>query len=182
MVHECVDEQRLAMPVSLAETVDEDKEMEAASELLNTLYLAKRPCFLVDALIARYNISVLVRKLVDAFQLPVFCTPMGKGIIDEDKPYFQGVYNGQVSYPDVVEHVERVSDLVVELGPLLSDSNTGGHSRNISQHQMVSIEPNQVSILGKGYTGIVMQSCRLATYASQYVADFISSIKVDGEI
>lgn len=179
MVHQHVEAERLATPINFAEESNKDIETEAVTQLLDTLYAARKPCFLVDALVARYKVSDLTRKLIDKCQLPVFCTPMGKGIVDENELYFHGIYNGQVSDPDVLGFVERDSDLIIELGSILSDSNTGGHSRAISGHKMISISPSEVLVCGKAYMDILMHSGKSATRLCSTISNCISPDQID---
>ena len=55
-----------------------------------------------------------------------------------------------VSFPDVAEAVET-SDLVLNVGPLLSDSNTGGFSRKISENQLALLGHEYCQIKGEKF-------------------------------
>ncbi|KAK5036966.1 hypothetical protein LTR13_005346 [Exophiala sideris] len=144
--------------LDLAPLTDELSKKAAISATLNLLYKAKSPTVIVDALTSRHRGKDVTRKLVDLLQFPTFSTSMGKSIIDETKPYFCGIYNGQVSTPEVCEVVEQKSDLVLDLGPLLADSNTGGHSRKITEQQTIAVHPHQVIIAGMVYRNVGLES------------------------
>jgi pyruvate decarboxylase len=83
---------------------------------------------------------------------------LGKGILNETHPTFVGVYNGAISYPGVKEAIES-SDFVINTGPMISDSNTGGFTRHIKPENVVEIYPDYVVFKGETYTDIAMKSC-----------------------
>ena len=145
--------------LDLAPLTDESSIESALSATLNLLYNAKAPTVIVDGLTARHLGADVARKLVDLLQFPVYSTSIGKGIIDETQPYFCGIYNGQVSIPGVCEAVEQQSDLVLDLGPLLSDSNTGGHTRTIAEHKLIQVHPHHVTVRGIIHRNIGLVSC-----------------------
>ena len=68
------------------------------------------------------------------------------------------MYNGIVSYPGIADAIEK-SDFVINTGPLLSDSNTGGFTRCIKQENVVEIHCDHVILRGKRYDDIAMKSC-----------------------
>ncbi|KKY20279.1 putative benzoate 4-monooxygenase cytochrome p450 [Diplodia seriata] len=119
--------------------------------LLSLLYAARRPIIIVDALVARHGATQQARALLDTLRhVPAVSTPMGKGIVRESAPYFLGTYVGRLSRPPgIVAAVEQDSDLVLDLGPLHSDSNTGGHSRRIAVGcTLVEVRPHEVVVRG----------------------------------
>ena len=158
MVHRRVPAQPPSQ-IELAPLTDEFSKDSAISATLSLLYQARSPIVIVDALTARHLGRDVARRLVEVLQFPTFSTSMGKSIIDETKPYFSGIYNGRVSIPGVCEVVEQQSDLVLDLGPLLADSNTGGHTRSIAEHKLIAVHPHHVSIAGVVYRNIGLVSC-----------------------
>lgn len=138
-------------------------EEVAVKKALDLIYAAKSPSVIVDALVARHLAAEVARELVDSLHFPTFTTPMGKSIIHETKPYFTGVYNGQISLPGVCKVIEQDSDLVLDLGPFLSDSNTGGLSRKLPAERVIAVHPTEVMILGVAYPHIRLKSCKLSS-------------------
>jgi pyruvate decarboxylase len=61
--------------------------------------------------------------------------------------------NNTVSFPGCAESLES-SDLILNIGPLLSDSNTGGFSRHISDGQLVFLGHDYCQIHDKKYDGV----------------------------
>lgn len=145
--------------IELAPLTDEFSKKSATSATLTLLYKATNPTVIVDSLTARHRGADVTRKLVDLLQFPTFSTSMGNGIIDETKPYFTVIYNGKVSVPGVCEVVEQKSDFVLDLGPILADSNTGGHSRSIAEEKLVEVHPHHVTVGGVKYCNIGLVSC-----------------------
>jgi pyruvate decarboxylase len=84
---------------------------------------------------------------------------MGKSIADEDLAYYHGTYNGKVCPPWMHTYIEEESDLVLEFGPLLADSNTGGHSREIASEKLISVHPDRVVCFGVTYTNVNITQC-----------------------
>jgi len=58
-----------------------------------------------------------------------------------------------VSFPGVAEAIHG-SDLVLNLGPLLSDSNTGAFTRDLKDENVVLLGHEFCQIKGKKYDGI----------------------------
>jgi pyruvate decarboxylase len=69
-----------------------------------------------------------------------------------------GVYNGVISYPGVKDAIES-SDFVINTGPMISDSNTGGFTRDIKPENVVEIYPDYAIFKGEKYSDIDMESC-----------------------
>ena len=105
---------------------------------LELIKSSKRPAILADVLTIRHGGKDLTKKLVELTHFPSYSTPLSKCVIDETSSYFNGLYNGSVSFHGVADAVES-SDLVVNIGPLLSDSNTGGFTRNIPDENLVML-------------------------------------------
>jgi pyruvate decarboxylase len=137
-----------------------DTEGVAVTKALALIYAAKHPSVIVDALVARHLAIDVTRELVDVLHFPTFTTGMGKSIVHETHPYFLGVYNGQISRPGVCKILEEESDLVIDLGPFLSDSNTGGFSRKLSQKRVIAVNPKDVVIAGVVFRHIGLKSCK----------------------
>jgi pyruvate decarboxylase len=155
--------------LSLNLTLNYASEAAAVTKALSLIYAAKSPLVIVDALVARHLAIDITRELVDILHFPTFTTSMGKSIIHETSPYFMGVYNGQISLPGVCKSIEQESDLVIDLGPFLSDSNTGGHSRRLLEQRMIAVNTKEVVISGVVYPQIGLKSCELRRIPAHFV-------------
>lgn len=154
LVDDVVSSNLLNTPIDLSLKANEE---EAESEVIETVCQmvenAKNPVILVDACAARHNVKAETKELVDATQFPVFVTPMGKGVVDEQHPRFGGVYVGTLSKPDVKEAVES-ADLVLSVGALLSDFNTGSFSYSYKTKNIVEFHSDHIKIRNATFPGV----------------------------
>ncbi|KAK5132396.1 hypothetical protein LTR08_009126 [Meristemomyces frigidus] len=143
----------LKTPLDLEPKADEKSVDEAATAILDALYNSKRPAIFVDCLVQRHNAISEMKQLVDKLAIPVFTSNMGKGIIDETHQYYVGLYNGTASAPGVQSAAEQ-TDLLIVVGNLPSDTNSGGFTRRIPTEKAVAINTHDVDIKGqKTYSG-----------------------------
>jgi pyruvate decarboxylase len=77
-----------------------------------------------------------VLKFVEHTKLPVYTTPMGKGSIPEDHPQFRGVFAGNCSSEQIQKEIHE-ADLILSIGSLNSDYNTGGFTFHLSQKKTI---------------------------------------------
>lgn len=59
----------------------------------------------------------------------------------------------KVSFPGCCETLES-SDLIINIGPLLSDSNTGGFTRNIREENLVMLSHDFCTFRGERFEGL----------------------------
>ncbi|KAF2817531.1 pyruvate decarboxylase-like protein [Mytilinidion resinicola] len=150
MVGEEVPAALLETPIDTSMPVDTKAQDAAVNAIKEALENAKRPSILVDAFVQRFSVVSETKALVDRLGVPVFTTNSGKSIIDETHPQYVGVYNGQISSPRVAQACES-SDLVLILGYMPADTNSGGFSRKLSEYQCIAINPHDVNVKGKAY-------------------------------
>ncbi|KAI5954987.1 PDC1 [Candida jiufengensis] len=168
----------LMVPSSLLETpIDlslKKNDPEAQEEVIETVEKlikeANNPIILVDACASRHDCKKEVAKLVDLTQFPVFTTPMGKSGINESHPRFGGVYVGSLSQPDVKEVVEG-ADLVISIGALLSDFNTGSFSYGYKTKNVIEFHSDYTKIRQATFPGVQMKEAlqKLLTTVTQSI-------------
>ncbi|RLV90275.1 Pyruvate decarboxylase [Spathaspora sp. JA1] len=154
----------LKVPASLLDTpIDlslKPNDPEAQQEVIDTvkqlIYQATNPVILVDACASRHDCKVEVEQLVDITQFPVFTTPMGKSGVNEDHSRFGGVYVGTLSNPEV-KHAVETSDLVLSVGALLSDFNTGSFSYSYKTKNIVEFHSDYTKIRQATFPGVQMK-------------------------
>ncbi|KAM3164756.1 Pyruvate decarboxylase [Lachancea thermotolerans] len=147
----------LDTPIDLAlKPNDQQAEEEVISTLLEMIKDAKNPVILADACASRHDVKAETKKLIDITQFPSFVTPMGKGSIDEKHPRFGGVYVGTLSSPAVKEAVES-ADLVLSVGALLSDFNTGSFSYSYKTKNVVEFHSDHIKIRNATFPGVQMK-------------------------
>ncbi len=106
---------------------DADAEKYVLNVAKKHISEAKSAVILVDACAARHGCIEETRELIAKSGLPVFATPMGKAIIDEDHPQYGGIYVGNLTNEPVKKVVES-ADVLILVGSLKSDFNSGNFS------------------------------------------------------
>lgn len=159
MVHKPVATSALDKPLLLTRPSETAAEQAAVDAVLGAIYSSKNPVVLVDSLILQLGLKPLVRSFLSNLVFPTFCPFMGKSVIEESKPYFHGTYNGKFSYPGVQKAVEEDSDLVIHIGPLPTDMNTGGFSAKIDPKKLILLQETKVIFKGELFVGVYLESC-----------------------
>ncbi len=77
-----------------------------------------------------------VLRFVERTQLPVYETPMAKGGINGNHPQFRGVFAGNCSTQQVQNEVYN-ADLILSIGSMNSDFNTGGFTYRLSRKKTI---------------------------------------------
>ena len=111
---------------------------------------------MISLLLMASKVLPEVHELVKKSNLPTFVTPMGKSAVDESVQNYGGVYAGDGSGPGVREKVES-SDLILSIGALKSDFNTGGFTYKLSQLNMIEFHSSYVNVRYSGYPGVQMK-------------------------
>jgi pyruvate decarboxylase len=145
MVDKPIAAKPLDTPLDLQPDADPAVVDEAAKMVVDCLVNSKNAAVFVDCLVQRRQAVAETRLLVDTIALPVYTSGMGKGIIDETHDRYVGVYNGEPSDPGI-EDAFRRHDVILVLGNLPVDTNSGGFSRKIPREKALSIDTDTVSI------------------------------------
>ncbi|KAF3008541.1 hypothetical protein E8E13_006536 [Curvularia kusanoi] len=155
----------LATPIDTSPHVDSTAQNAAVEAILSALHSAKHPSILIDALVQRFSATRSASTLISSLRVPFFSTNMGKGIIDETSPHYVGVWNGAVGTPGVRAAAEA-ADLLLVLGYLPCDTNSGGFSRAVDASKTVFIDPHSVTVCGKEYKDTSMAPLLAALVAA----------------
>ncbi|WP_328522845.1 thiamine pyrophosphate-binding protein [Kribbella sp. NBC_00359] len=84
--------------------------------------------------------SADVRRFVDATNVPVVCTPRGKGVLSEDDPAFVGV-TGLGGHASVVEYMERSKPTrALVIGTRLGENSTGWDPRLLPAGPLIHVD------------------------------------------
>jgi acetolactate synthase I/II/III large subunit len=83
-------------------------------EVQRLLQHARKPLLAVGLSVMRTGAWEPLRQFIDTQQLPVICTPMAKGLLDEAHPCYAGVLFHGLS--DIVAQTTQQADLVIALG------------------------------------------------------------------
>ena len=146
MVFHKVDGSRLNKPILLdLDPNPEDVEQEVVSQILDLMYKSKNTVILVDACAVRHRVLDELHELIEKTRLPTFVTPMGKGGVNETHKAFGGVYVGDVSRPEVKGAVENAK-LILFVGGLISDFNSGSFTFHIASHKTVEFHSDYMKV------------------------------------
>lgn len=140
----------LSLPENEPET-----ETEVVEEIAQLMYNSKNTVILVDACAVRHRVLDEVHELMDKTNLPTFVSPMGKGSVNETCSEFGGVYCGDVSRPDVRKRIE-VAELILYIGGLKSDFNSGGFTYHVEKRNTVEFHSDHMKIRYSQFPGIQM--------------------------
>jgi pyruvate decarboxylase len=162
---EQVDATLLDTPIDTSPHIDTAAQSAAVDAITSALRAAKHPSLLIDALVHRFDAVSEATALVNRLAVPFFSANMGKGLIDEDSPHYVGVWNGAVGTPGVRTAAEA-ADLVITLGYLPADTNSGGFSRAVDEKKTIHIDPHSVTVFGKEYQNTSIKSLVAALVAA----------------
>ncbi|KAJ5365648.1 hypothetical protein N7517_008534 [Penicillium concentricum] len=147
LVNAEVDPSPLESPLAFEELnlqTMEDEE-HTANLILGRIRAAQNPVIIVDGLAGKSYSLNTTRLFVQSSGLPCFTTPMGKGVIDESLINFRGVYAGNISEPTVFEQVKS-SDLVLVVGPRVTDFNTAEFKTDLPHIDIIRFERHRIQM------------------------------------
>ncbi|CAG85124.2 DEHA2B03872p [Debaryomyces hansenii CBS767] len=145
----------IPIDLSLREN-DPEAQEEVIDNILQLISEASNPVILVDACTSRHNCNGEVEALVNKTQFPVLTTPMGKSSFNESHPRFAGVYVGTMSHVEVKNLVDG-ADLILAVGALLSDFNTGSFSYSYKTKNVIEFHADCIKIKQGTYPGVQMK-------------------------
>ncbi|KAF2219798.1 pyruvate decarboxylase isoenzyme [Elsinoe ampelina] len=125
----------------------------AAKAIGEAILASKNPVIFVDGLLMRHNAVNEARELIKTLGFPVFNSGIGMGILDPNSPQLVGTYGGATSNPGISEAFEA-SDLLLVLGHLPADTNSGGFSQQMPASKTIDFRPTSIKLLGTTYTDL----------------------------
>lgn len=147
MVFKELDAELLKTPLNLSIPLNnEDTEDEVVLEISELIYKSKNTVILADACAIRHRVLDELHELIDKTRLPAFVSPMGKGAINEESTPFGGVYVGDASRDDVRQRVDD-AELILYIGGLKSDFNSGGFTYHISKKNTVEFHSDHIKVI-----------------------------------
>ena len=113
-------ETKLVKGLTRTSPATETKTLDA---IMKALGAAKAPILVIDGGAASAHWRKLADPLIEALKIPFLITTLGKGIANEESPYYRGPYVGEGSPPNTVKAVAQ-SDCILWIGNYPSDFNT----------------------------------------------------------
>jgi pyruvate decarboxylase len=86
-------------------------------------------------------------------------TPLLKSAIDKTEKSFCRLYNGELTPKMAVKGEIEESDAAIHIGPLPSDSNTGGWTQNLPILHLIYLGHDRISVKDRTWTGVHLSLC-----------------------
>ncbi|KAF8158340.1 thiamine diphosphate-binding protein [Crassisporium funariophilum] len=143
MVYPEISSERLSIPLSRDPPTNHPQTEDFVVALINERVSEAEGdvVVLVDACVIRHGVRNEVVQFLKATGFPVYATPMGKTAVDENYNRYGGIYVGSLTHPDIKEKVESAK-LILSIGSLGSDFNTGNFSYNIPTKRLIELHSN----------------------------------------
>lgn len=156
-------------PKSLAAAVD-----AVGSALDAAATVAVLPGMIVDRLGLRDEAAAFI----EAAGVPFATMFAGKSVLDETHPNYIGMYNGRLMNEDVRAYVEG-ADLVITVGSLQTDFNTGAFTANLDPARTINIGVHVITVGGKVYQNVEMGELLAELAGREYAKRTLPTIEVD---
>jgi indolepyruvate decarboxylase len=128
----------------------------ATSAILAALKGAKTACILPGILAVRAGARDTLQSFVDASGLPFATMFMDKAVLNEQQPGYLGMYDGKLMDESVRMFVESC-DLVLNIGAMLTDFNTGAFTANLDPEKTIRIQHHHAQVGGKVFPSVEMK-------------------------
>lgn len=133
------------------------KTLAAANDLiLKEIHNAKHPVILSDLGVLRFHLESEANAFIERPGFPTYTAPMGKGSVNIDLPNFRSIYCGALSLDGIQQELET-ADLLIKLGSIKSDFNTGYFTFELEHVQTIVLRNYGVTIDQAKYVGVQMQ-------------------------
>ncbi len=126
-------------------TSDAKALKEALHEVGGLLAQAERPLLWIGHEVQNRDLAGTVLEFAEKFHIPFVSTLLGKTTIRETHPLFAGVYQGQISHPEVHKFVSA-SDCILSLGVMMTDVDTGFFTTKADKSQQVVATSTKVQV------------------------------------
>jgi len=124
---------------------DPDTLADAVAAVGEKLAKAETGVILAGYLLHRLGLVKEAQKLVGTWGMPYATMIMDKTALDETSPGYIGMYDGRIMNPNVREFVES-RDVVLNLGGLWSDFNTGAFTARIEPNRSIEVMQHHVRV------------------------------------
>ena len=126
---------------------------EAVKEAVRMLEPSLRPVVIGDVELIRFKLQKEFAGFLDQTGFPYVTMILGKTLLSEHHPQFMGLFEGDRSRDDVRHRVES-ADVVLKLGALMTDFNTGGFTTNLDDSKTISANIGYVKIKHHYYENV----------------------------
>ncbi|KAI5918735.1 thiamine pyrophosphate enzyme [Camillea tinctor] len=142
-----VAEDRLKVPIEIPSFTPGAVQEAALSRVVDRIRLAKQPILLVDGETRALGIVDEVQELSEMTNWPTWTSSFGKGLLDETKSNYHGIYRGSFDDPAVHTFVGE-ADLILCFGPHHSSTNSFAFSSITKPEATILITDTEVKFGG----------------------------------
>jgi indolepyruvate decarboxylase len=121
--------------------------------IVEALGEADTACAIPGILVTRTGSQAEMEAVINASGLPFATMFMGKSVLDEQHPNYIGMYDGKLMNENVRDFIENC-DLIIEVGAMHTDFNTGAFTANLTGAKTITISHHQTTINGKVYRNV----------------------------
>ncbi|KAF8964240.1 pyruvate decarboxylase THI3 [Flammula alnicola] len=147
LVYQEISSERLLIPLSPAPPLNDPQTEDFVIDQIHKLVEEAKgdAIVLVDACVIRHGVRKEVAALLEETGFPVYAAPMGKTAVDENYNRYGGIYVGTLTHNTIKEKVENAK-LILSIGSLASDFNTGNFSYNIPTQRRIELHSNYIQV------------------------------------
>ncbi|KAJ3573206.1 hypothetical protein NP233_g2580 [Leucocoprinus birnbaumii] len=158
MVHTEISGERLKIPLARHPAINDPQTEEFVLDLIQERVkeAGGDMVVLLDACVIRFDVQEEVKEFLKQTGFPVYAAPMGKTAIDEGYKRYGGIYIGTLTHPLPKERIESAK-LIMSIGSLGSDFNTGNFSYNIPTRRHIELHSDHTRVQYGLYSGIGMK-------------------------
>jgi len=149
------------MVVSSAQALDPPNSdlkilQSVTNAIIAALQQADTACILPGVLAVRAGLRDTLQSFIDACGLPFATMVMDKSVLDEQHPSYMGMYDGKLMDESVRAFVES-SDLVLNIGAMMTDANTGSFTADLDPDKTINIRHHLTQVGSKVYPNVEMK-------------------------
>lgn len=150
----------------------------ATKAILAAMADAETACALPGVLLSRIGLTARARDFISASNLPFATMFWDKSVLGETLPNYIGMYDGKLMNEEVRAFVEG-SDLVLGIGAVLTDFNSGSFTAKIERSKSINIQHHAVRVGEAVFNNVEMEDV-LAELTRQIARKDIKAPKAQG--
>jgi indolepyruvate decarboxylase len=169
----------LGEPPTPVRVPSDREQLGAAVETISgELDAAPTVCVLPGILLDRLGVADLARQFIEAADLPFATMFADKSVIDECHPNYLGMYDGRLMDEPVRDAVES-SDLLIMIGSIRSDFNTGAFTARLDNARTIDIGLHATTVRGRVFRDVELSDLLAALAERGYRPRSIRHVRPD---
>lgn len=139
-------------------SLDHQSDLKALEEAIHEFEIILKTChqpvIWVGHEIQRYQLQSTLLTFAEKYRIPIVSSLLGKTTISEYHPLFVGVYQGEMSRPEVIEFVNQC-DCMFMMGLMLTDVETGIFTAKLDHEMKVIVSSETIELGHHHYKKVV---------------------------